>query len=64
MLGADGVGELRWTGTLEVPMPDTQQTFDSRSPADGRVVATFPIMDAAGAKFSELIRAAKYGPNG
>ena len=28
-------------------MPDTQQTFDSRSPADGRVVATFPIMDAA-----------------
>lgn len=28
-------------------MPDTQQTFDSRSPADGRVVATYPLMTAA-----------------
>ena len=27
-------------------MPSTQQTFESRSPADGRVVATFPVMDA------------------
>ena len=27
-------------------MPETQQTFDSRSPADGRVVATYPLMEA------------------
>lgn len=27
-------------------MPETQQTFDSRSPADGRVIATFPLMAA------------------
>ncbi len=27
-------------------MPETQQTFDSYSPADGRVLAKFPLMDS------------------
>ena len=29
-----------------LPMPTTAQTFESHSPADGRVIGTFPIMDA------------------
>ena len=42
-------------------MPDTQQTFDSRSPADGRVVATFPVMDATAV--GEIVDRARIAAN-